>query len=115
MMHNFDGRTFRVVENSPGGEVGNDTIFHFRQIGRTVYADYAGGEVLTGKIIGTLEGDAIRFEYLQVNVRGVVRGGKADDRVELLPDGKLRLSEEWEWKSEDGTQTLRGVSRMEEA
>jgi len=36
----YDGRKFRSVSNSPGGEVNAETIFNYHQTGNVVWATY---------------------------------------------------------------------------
>ena len=48
----LDNRVFGPVENSENGVVNNKTRFHFWQEGMVFYADYFGGDVREGHIIG---------------------------------------------------------------
>ena len=41
----LDGRVFRSVVNTENGEVGSDTVFHYHQSGRVVWAEYSGGAI----------------------------------------------------------------------
>jgi hypothetical protein len=42
----LDGRTFVGVSNTASGEVSGETVFHYREQGGTVWADYGGGSVV---------------------------------------------------------------------
>ncbi len=60
--------------------------------------------------MGTREGDALSFRYAQLRTDGTTATGRCESRVQLLDDGRLRLSETWRWESHDGT----GISVVEE-
>jgi hypothetical protein len=96
----LQGRRFRVLQNDEGGEADLLTVFHFRQDGNLVSADYHGGRVRAGRLLGVLQSDSINFHYVQANDRGQIRTGQATDTVHVLPDGRLRLVEQWEWTGE---------------
>jgi len=107
----FDGKRFRVVVNEgPSAEVGPDTVFDFRQDDDLVHADYFGGEVRYGKLLGVLDGDTLRHRYVQVNRRGQFSTGQATVAVSRTDDGRLRLTDSWQWEHRDG----RGHCIMEE-
>lgn len=113
---NFDGKTFRVVRNDgPGAEVTTETVFHFRQEeidGKTiVHADYRGGGVVMGKLVGVLEGQKMRHSYVQVNTKGDFQRGSSTDEIELTPEGKIRLIDRWQWETKEGS----GLCILEEA
>jgi len=112
---NLHGKTFRVLRNDgPGAEVTTDTVFHFRQeqIGgqAIVHADYRGGGVVMGKLVGVLEGEKMRHCYVQVNAKGELQRGSSTDELELTPEGKLRLIDRWQWETKVGS----GVCILEE-
>ena len=109
MTLSFDGRRFAPVGET-GGEVGAGTVFEFGQDGDLVWARYAGGGIRLGFLVGTLAGDVLSFRYAQVGLTGETATGHSTDRVELLPDGRLRLHETWEWESRPGS----GTSTLEE-
>ena len=107
----LDGKTFRVVRNDgPGVEVNEATIFHYRQTGDIVHADYSGGGVRAGKLVGVLEGVTIRHGYVQVNHAGEIHSGRSTVEVQRTAAGKLRLVDSWEWESKAG----RGLCILEE-
>ena len=39
MKIDYEGKTFRSVSNSASGEVGTETVFHYHQHGRLVWAE----------------------------------------------------------------------------
>jgi hypothetical protein len=54
----LDGRTLRSASAVEGGEVDADTVFRFRQEGDVVHAQYFGGNVRLGFLVGRIEGEA---------------------------------------------------------
>jgi len=100
----YDGRRFRSVENSEGGEVGPETVFEYRQDGDVVRATYGGSAVRSGVLIATADGEGrLDARYAHVNEAGELMTGECRTTPELLSDGRLRLHEEWRWTSGDGS------------
>jgi hypothetical protein len=104
------GRRFRSVEDVAGGDVGRGTVFEYRQDGDLVHATYSGGAVRRGFLVGTRDGDELRFRYVQLRSDGTAASGRCRSRLSRLADGRLRLDESWEWESQDGS----GTSAVEE-
>ena len=100
----YDGRRFRSVENWDTGEVGPETVFGYRQDGDVVSATYEGGDVRFGTLIATADGEGnLDARYGHVNASGELMTGECRSTPEVLPDGRLRLHEEWRWTSGDGS------------
>jgi len=98
----YEGRRFRSVENSASGEVGPETVFEYRQDGDVVSATYGGGGVRSGVLIATADGGGnLDARYAHVNEAGGLMTGECRTTPERLPDGRLRLREEWRWTSGD--------------
>jgi len=98
----YDGRRFRSVENSDTGEVGPETVFGYRQDGDVVSATYEGGDVRFGTLIATADGEGnLDARYGHVNASGEIMTGECRSMPEVLPDGRIRLHEEWRWTSGD--------------
>jgi hypothetical protein len=106
----LDGRRFRALANSPGGQVAAETEFVFAQEGHVVHARYRGGEITLGFLVGVAREDTIEFRYVHLDRAGAISSGRSVDTIEVLPDGRLRLHERWEWESRDGG----GTSILEE-
>ncbi|MEH1098288.1 hypothetical protein [Micromonospora sp. CPCC 205561] len=90
----YDGRRFRRPE-----EVTDDlaTTATYHQQGDLVWADFAGGEVRRGSLVGRCAEDGtIAFSYSMVLRGGDVISGRSTSRPEVLADGRIRLHEEWE-------------------
>jgi len=90
------------------GEVG--TVFEFSQEDGLVYTHYVGGQVRLSFLVGIRTGTEVPFHYTQVNIEGETATGQSRDRIEVLPDGRLRPHETWSWDSKEGS----GTSTLEE-
>lgn len=96
----YEGRRFRSVENSGTGEVGPGTVFAYRQDGEVVSATYEGGDVRSGVLIATADGGGnLDARYAHVSASGGLMTGECRTTPEVLPDGRLKLHEEWRWTS----------------
>lgn len=102
MSISYNNRKFRSVENSGTGEVGSETIFHYYHEGDIVWAEYEGGDILRGTLIALkLDDDSLDMRYQHINRKGELMTGRCNSIPELLPDGRLRLHETWQWTSGD--------------
>ncbi len=112
MTINYDNRSFRSIGNSENGEAGHETLFHYHQEGSVVWGEYAGGQVLRGQLIAhrSIDG-SLDMRYQHVNRDGKLMTGMCRSSPEILPDGRLRLIEKWQWTSGDRT---KGESVLEE-
>lgn len=99
----LDGRTFVGVSNAADGDVGSDTVFDYHQEDDLVWAEYAGGSVRRGFLVGTRAGDGLSFRYSHLDRAGETAGGACTSRIEVLGDGRVRLHETWAWESRAGT------------
>ncbi len=108
----YDGRRFRAIQNSPTGEVGEETVFEYHQEGHVVWATYRGGAVALGTLVATADAEGrLDLRFGHVNDLGAVMTGVCETTPEVLPDGRLRLHERWRWTSGDGSE---GTSTLEE-
>lgn len=112
----LEGRRFVASQNG-SGEVGVDTVFTYHEDAATgsVWADYAGGAVVRGHLVGTRTTsapgeDILTFRYVQLTNGGTTSSGRCRSVVELLADGRLRLHETWTWESRNGS----GTSTLDE-
>jgi len=109
---NFDQRRFFCASTTPNGDCGVETKFLYRQQGARVWALYDGGRVRLGSLIAG--GDArgrLEMRYQHADASGRICPGRCTANPELLPDGRLRLHEEWQRTSGDLAQ---GWTIMEE-
>lgn len=109
---NYNNRKFHAVQNTENGETSSETIFHYRQEGIILTADYSGGKIVKGHLIGLVDEEGnINMRYHQVNSLRELMTGICQSTPEILPNGKIRLHETWEWTSGDRS---RGESVIEE-
>jgi hypothetical protein len=112
MKYNLEGKTFRSVTNTENGEVSGDTVFYYRQDGDVVSAEYRGGTIVAGHLIAkVLTSGELDMRYHHLNVHGEFMLGKCSSTPEVLPDGRLKFKESWQWLSGD---LSRGYSEIEE-
>jgi hypothetical protein len=90
---------------SEEGEAGAATVFEYHEAGDLVWARYAGGAVRLGFLVGTRDGDRLDCRYCQLNEHGETSNGHCSTTISTLPDGRLRLSEQWAWESKLGAGT----------
>lgn len=109
---NYNNKTFKPVQISENGETNEDTVFRYNQEGPIVTSDYTGGRIQKGHLIGLVDDSGnIDMRYHQINTDGKLRTGRCFSTPEILPDGRIRLHETWEWTS--GTRS-KGRSVLEE-
>lgn len=111
-MINYDNRRFISVQNSASGEVGAETVFYYHQDGDVVWAEYSGGEIVRGSLIAKCDqAGNLDMRYQHLNRQGGLMTGKCLSTPEILPDGRIRLYEKWQWTSGDRSE---GESVIEE-
>lgn len=111
-MINYHGKSFRPVQNSENGETSAETIFQYRQEENILTSTYSGGKIKTGHLIGLVdEKGQIEMRYHQVNTSNELMTGICRSVPEVLPNGKIRLHETWQWTSGD---LSKGNSILEE-
>jgi len=102
MDYDLDGRVFRSVVNTENGEVGSDTVFHYHQSGRVVWAEYSGGAIVVGHLVANVLPDGrLDMRYHHINRDGEIMIGTCLSTPEPTASGKLRIKEEWQWLSGD--------------
>ena len=103
----LDGRNFIAVQNSDSGEVSEQTVFSYHQKDNSIWAEYLGGSIVKGFLIGTMDGNhCLSFSYQHLNINGELKSGSCHSRP-CEENGKLRFYEEWQWASgEAGTSII---------
>jgi hypothetical protein len=98
----FDNRLFICSANTPNGACDAETRFHYRQNGARVWATYQGGRIQFGALVavGDTQG-RLDMRYHHVDTTGRLSTGICQATPEVLPDGRLRLYEEWRWTNGD--------------
>ena len=94
----YHGRTFTGVSNSPNGQVSGDTVFNYSQHDLILSATYQGGSIREGHMLGQIhEDNSLYFTYHHIDTDGQLKSGYCNSVPEVLPDGRIRLHETWEW------------------
>ena len=97
---NYHDKLCRPISNTANGETSEQTVFHYKQTGNILTAEYAGGQIQKGHLIGLVdELGNIDMRYHQVNEKFVLMPGTCQSTPEILPNGKILLHERWEWTS----------------
>jgi hypothetical protein len=111
-MVNYDGRRFRTISNSTAGEADSNTLFDYRQEADLLWGTYTGGSIRFGTLIAKVgEDGALDMRYQHVNKSGELMTGACQSVPEILPDGRIRLKEAWQWTTGDRSE---GRSVIEE-
>lgn len=98
----YDGRKFVPKMNSENGEVSEQTIFLYHQNGSLLWAEYSGGDILKGSLMGFVSDNGeLDFVYHHINRDMKVKTGKCHSVPTVMENGKIKLSEQWEWTSGD--------------
>ncbi|KPC80671.1 MULTISPECIES: hypothetical protein [Streptomyces] len=110
MARSLDGLVLAPVADQAPGQVGTRTRFEYHERDGRIWAEYAGGDVVRGHLVGTRRADHLDFRYVQLKQDGATSSGHCLSTVTELPDGRVRLDETWEWESQEGS----GTSVVEE-
>ena len=111
-MINYNGKIFTPISNTENSETSSETEFLYKQVGNIVTSQYSGGKIKKGHLIGIVDDNGnIDMRYHQINDKDEIMTGTCKSRPEILPNGKLRLHESWQWTSGDYS---KGESIIEE-
>ena len=100
----YNGKKFVPLLNTDNGEVDSNTVFHYHQNGNDFSADYSGGEIKKGYMIGKVSDNGeLDFYYEHINVDDEIRAGRCHSVPRLNNDGKIEMYEEWQWLNGDCT------------
>ena len=106
---NYDGRRFSPDDGVPGEK---NRVALYRQDGDLLWGEFSGGAARRGSLAGTCAADGtLDFAYCMVLDGGEVVSGRCHSTPTVLPDGRIRLHEEWERYGPAGS---RGVSAIVE-
>lgn len=98
----YDGRRFRSEAAETTDPAGGVPVGHYHQAGDSVWAEFSGGAVRTGRLVGRCGPDGvIEAAYCQLLAGGEVVAGRVSSRPHRLSDGRVRLEEHW--RRDDGT------------
>jgi hypothetical protein len=93
----FNNKTFVLLKNSESGLVDTGTLFRYKQDGELVTAGYSGGSILHGSIVAVLAGNRLEMLYHCLTTAKELRAGRAAAVITTMPNGKIKLSLDWEW------------------
>ena len=102
---NLDGLSFHVSATATVGVVSSETQLRLVQRGSRVFGRYDGGSIERGCLVGSIDGQALRFRYAQREVSDGIHGGRSICDVEMLRDGRVRLHEHFTWETREGAGT----------
>jgi GNAT superfamily N-acetyltransferase len=112
---NYDNRYFVGVSNAPTGQVDASTRFHYRQRDDILWGTYQGGAIRFGTLTGAVAADgSLDFAYQHVDSDGALRSGVCHSTPEVLPDGRVRLHERWQWTGGDRSSGESVVEEVQE-
>ena len=101
MRINLNNKKFKSLSNSVGGEVSGHTVFIYFQEDKMVWAEYSGGRIMKGFLIGIIVNDLLEFTYQHLNKDLELMTGKGKSIPQLNTKGKIILKEHWEWTCKD--------------
>ncbi|MFN3852080.1 MAG: n-acetylglutamate synthase [Spirosomataceae bacterium] len=108
----YNNKIFASKSNSENGEVGTETRFYYFQKDNIVWAEYSGGQIVKGFLIAKVVSDnCLDMRYEHINKNGELMTGICLSTPEILPDGRIRLNEKWQWTCGDFSE---GESVVEE-
>lgn len=110
MARSLDGLVLSPVADQAPGQVGTRTRFTYHERDGRIWAEYEGGDIVHGHLVGTRDADTLDFRYVQLKQDGTTSSGHCVSAVTELSDGRVRLDETWEWESLRGS----GTSVVEE-
>jgi hypothetical protein len=106
----YGGRSFRPVGDQPGPDGTWPSVGRYHQDGDLVWAEFSGSAVRAGRLVGTCgPGGVLKAVYCMVTADGTTIAGGCVSTPAVLPDGRVRLVEQW--RRLDGET---GVSQIEE-
>ena len=98
----YNEKCFIPRKNTENGEVDGNTVFLYHQNKNIIWADYSGGEIIKGHLVGTVaENGELDFYYQHINEQEQIRVGICHSVPNVLENGKIELSEKWQWLNGD--------------
>lgn len=111
-LFDLNGRVFVPVHNTVGGTVSDTTRFTFKQSGQKISADYRGGDVVEGHILGTFtDEDTAALIYHCRTSDDDLKSGEALAHFSVNEAGKICIDMQWQWLNGDQAS---GTSHYEE-
>ena len=111
MPFNCDGHRLRVTATDSTGVVSAETVLTLRQAADVVTGHYEGGAIVAGFLAGRVDAvGLLRFCYAQTDREGRVDSGISTATFDRAPDGRMKLTETFQWLTRAG----RGTNVFEE-
>jgi hypothetical protein len=111
-MIDYEGRTFRSAAPETADTAGQGPVGHYHQNGDVVWAEFAGGKVVRGTLVGRSDPDGVlRLAYCQLLDNGEAVAGQCTSVPTVLDGGRIRLEEHWQ---RYGPAASEGISVIEE-
>lgn len=108
MLHNIK---MKVIKTAPNGIVNSETIFEFTQNENVVTANYAGGKISKGFLVGNLNQENLKFTYCQMRMDGRMDHGESSCTISK-ENGKITLTEHFEMTTD--SELAQGVNVFQE-
>src|SRR5688572_7300747 len=101
MRYNLNDRRFITTGNEQGLS-STQTVFHYYQQEDIITANYKGGQIREGKIVGRqTSDDEIELLFQCVTLTKELKAGQSRGRITENAYGKLQISFEWNWLNGD--------------
>ena len=101
LVSELHARSFITTGNEHGLST-TATRFRYFVDGAIVTGEYQGGEIVVGKIVGSVTGpSAIALLFQCVTANGTLLCGQSTGTVSRANDGLLRLDFDWQWLNGD--------------
>jgi hypothetical protein len=99
----LDTVKMNVIKTAENGVVNHETIFLFSQKNDVVSAEYSGGKIRLGFLVGKFPAEnKLEFSYCQMQIDGKLDNGTSLCELSKNENGKITLTEHFEWKSRPG-------------
>ena len=98
----LDGLRFRAAAISSSAQVDSETTFLYGERDGAIWAEYRGGTIARGFLVGTRSGDRLSFRYVHLDIDGHTASGRCESIIEQGVEG-LVLEETWAWESRPGS------------
>lgn len=99
---NLNGKRFMSVSNTENGEVGSDTLFRYFEDSGVVWAEYSGGAIVRGNMIGKrVSEDKLDLRYQHLSRDGKIKTGICHSTLIKTGSGQVRILEKWKWTCDD--------------
>ncbi len=101
MKVDLNNKKFKTQSNTNNGEVSDETIFRYYQNENIIWANYDGGQIIKGHLVGKWVNDHLEFVYHHINKEHELMTGKCKSYIEYVEGEKIKLNEFWQWTCND--------------